>query len=128
MNIRIFKTGDIILIVSILIAAVVFFTWNSHRAAPGQQLKAVITQDGNRIKEIYLNDLQAAESINIEKPLKQVILAEKGRIRFLISDCPSQTCVNSGWLEKPGARAICIPSKVAITIVGDREQIDTFSY
>mgnify|MGYP001004880937 FL=1 len=128
MNTRTFKTGDIILIVGIVAIAVLFLVWNNYRAASGQQLKALITQDGHLIKEINLSDLQASESINIDEPVKQVILAEKGRIRFLSSDCPNQTCVKTGWLERPGAKAVCIPSKVVITIVGDNEQIDTFSY
>lgn len=128
MNTRTFKTGDIVLIASIVAIAVLFFAWNNHRIIPGQQLKAVITKDGNLIKQINLSDLQASESINIDQPLKQVILAEKGRIRFLTSECPNKTCVKTGWLEKPGDRAVCIPSKVVITIVGDNDQIDTFSY
>ncbi|MEQ8176441.1 MAG: NusG domain II-containing protein [Syntrophomonadaceae bacterium] len=128
MNIRTFKTGDIILIVSIAVIAVLFFAWSNYRVAPGAQLKAVITQDGKLIKSINLSALQASESVYINEPLKQVIVAEKGRIRFITSTCPNQTCVKTGWLTKPGDRAVCIPSKVIITIVGDNEQIDTFSY
>lgn len=128
MNIRTFKTGDIILIISIVAIAVLFLTWNNYRAAPTEQLKALITQDGKLIKQINLSELTAAESIQFNDPLKQVVLAEKGRIRFLKSDCPNQTCVKTGWLTKPGDRAVCIPSKVVITIVGDNEQIDSVSY
>jgi len=128
MNTRIFKTGDIILIVAVVAIAAVFFAWNNYRTASGQPLKALITQNGCLIKEIDLSKLQAAEAINIDAPVKQVILAEKGRIRFLTSDCPNQTCVKTGWLKKPGARAVCIPSQVVITIAGSNEQIDTFSY
>mgnify|MGYP000959351790 CR=1 FL=1 len=128
MNTRTFKTGDIILIVSIVVLAVLFFAWNNQRIMPGEKLKAVITQDGILIKQINLSDLPASESINIDQPLKQVILAEKGRIRFFTSECPNKTCVKTGWLYKPGDRAVCIPSKVVITIVGDNDQIDTFSY
>ncbi len=128
MNTRIFKIGDKILIVSIAVIAVLFMAWNTYGVSPGQQITAVIKQNGNLIKQINLNDLKNPEYINLNNGINQVILAEKGRIRFLESDCPNQTCVKTGWLTKSGDRAVCIPSKVVITIAGDNKQVDIFSY
>ncbi|RNC29595.1 MAG: hypothetical protein AWM53_00210 [Candidatus Dichloromethanomonas elyunquensis] len=128
MNIPMFKTGDKILIVSILIIAVFFIGWRSFGVGRDQQLTAVITQNGKLLKQINLNNLQAAESIDINQPLHQVILAEKGRIRFSESDCPNKICVKTGWLTKAGDRAVCIPSKVVISVVGQNQKMDTVSY
>ncbi|HWP97139.1 MAG TPA: NusG domain II-containing protein [Syntrophomonadaceae bacterium] len=128
MSTRMFKTGDKILIVSIAAIAVLFMAWNTFVVSHDQQITAVITQNGNVIKQINLNDLKNPESIYINEPIKQVIIAEKGRIRFLESDCPNQICVKTGWLTKSGDRAVCLPSKVVITIVGGNKEVDSVSY
>jgi hypothetical protein len=128
MNTRIFKIGDKILIVSIAILAAVFMVWNTVGVSTDKKLTAVITQNGSLIRQINLNDLNNPEYIYLNEGINQVILAEKGRIRFIESDCPNQTCVKTGWLTKSGDRAVCIPSQVVIKIVGDNEQVDIFAY
>jgi len=127
MNIHIFKIGDKILVVSIAIIVVIFIAWNTFGVKPGENITAVITQNSKVIKEIKLNDLQDPEYIYIKGEINQVILAEKGRIKFLESNCPNRTCVNSGWLTKPGNKAVCIPSKVVITVTGEQE-VDIYLY
>ncbi|MDD3363731.1 MAG: NusG domain II-containing protein [Syntrophomonas sp.] len=128
MNTRIFKIGDKILIVSIAIIVVILMLLKTVEVNPDKQLTAVIKQNGNLIKQINLNDLKNPEYIHLNDGINQVILAEKGRIRFLESDCPNQTCVKTGWLTKSGDKAVCIPSKVVITIAGYNKQVDIFSY
>lgn len=129
MNTRIFKMGDTILIVSILVIAGLFMVWNTSRGSSGQQITAVITHNSNVIKKINLSELNNSEYIHLnEEGINQVIRAEKGRIRFLESDCPNKVCVKTGWLTKSGDKAVCIPSKVVIRIVGDNKQVDIFAY
>lgn len=129
MSTRMFKKGDKILIAGILIIVAVFVGFKAIQNHQSGDLIAVITQDGEQIKEINLSKLKEPETIVIEKPLHQVILAENGRICFYESDCPNQTCVNMGWLTKAGDKAVCLPNKVIITIEGEGESdIDTFSY
>lgn len=129
MNILMFKKGDKILIVSILIIVAVLIGWKYLTVDQNEQLIAVITQDGELIKKINLSELKDSETVAIDEPLHQVILAKKGKICFYESDCPNQTCVNAGWLTKAGDRAVCLPNKVIITIEGEsQEEVDTFSY
>lgn len=128
MNIPMFKTGDKILIIVLAVIAVFILAWNSFGVSSGQQVTAVITQDGKIIKQINLTALKSPESVYIDEPVKQVIRAEQGKIRFMESDCPNQTCVKTGWLTKAGDRAVCLPSKVVVTIIGENNKIDTFAY
>jgi len=129
MHIPVFKPGDKILITGLIAIAVLLMAW--HNLAPGSsgQLTAVITHNGNLVKRINLNALPRPEYVNLEEEgIHQVIKAEKGQIRFLQSDCPHKYCVKTGWLRKPGDRAVCIPSRVVITIVGDNKKADTLAY
>lgn len=129
MNIRILKKGDIILILCIaIIAGLIFIVNNFTSANNSDHLIAEVVRDGKLIKSIDLNEVKNPEYITFDEGIRQVILVEKGRIRFLESDCRDKICVNGGWLTKPGEKAVCIPSKTTVTIVGDRKQIDGISF
>jgi Uncharacterized protein conserved in bacteria len=124
-----FKTGDTILIASLMAIAVLFYIWNSISAKmDNKQLNAIITQKGVLIMQINLSELNNPEYINLNGEYNQVILAEKGRIRFLESDCPNQTCVKTGWLTQAGDKAVCIPAQTIIRIEGENQQIDNLAY
>lgn len=126
---RIFKKGDKILIAVILIIAGIFFGFKALDREDGGALIAVVSQDGEEIQRLNLTKLPDPQTIIIEEPLHQVILAEEGRIRFAESDCPNQNCVETGWLTKAGDRAVCLPTKVVITIEGEGEsEVDIFAY
>ncbi|MFZ3132979.1 MAG: NusG domain II-containing protein [Desulfosporosinus sp.] len=129
MNIRMLKKGDLVLIVCIVIIAGLILAWNTFSSSSSSDdITAVITQDGKVIKTIYLSDVKNPEYVNINTGIKQVILAEKGRIRFLESECPDKICVKTGWLTRTGHKAVCMPSKTIITIVGDHKDIDSITY
>ena len=129
MNIRILKKGDLILILCIaIIAGLIFIVNNFASAIDSSQLTAEIVRDGKLVRSINLNEVKSPEYIYFDEGIRQVILVEKGRIRFLESDCRDKICVNGGWLTKTGDKAVCIPTKTSVKIVGDRKQIDGISF
>lgn len=128
MNIRLLKKGDIILIICVGIIAALIFIWHQIPFNSDDQIIAVITRDNEIKSQIDLNKLNQQQYIYFNEEIKQVILVEKGKIRFLESECPDKTCVKTGWLTKPGAKAVCIPSKTVITVLGVNENIDGISY
>jgi len=124
-----FKSGDKILILALAVIAAAFMIWNAMEADTTKNLTAVITQDSKLVEKIDLRSIDKPLYINLhEEGIHQTILAEKGRIRFLKSDCPNKTCVKTGWLTRSGTRAVCLPSRVSITMVGDNKQVDVLTY
>ncbi|MDD3894878.1 MAG: NusG domain II-containing protein [Syntrophomonadaceae bacterium] len=129
MNIRWLKKGDLILIFGIALITGLILFWNTILASSNNdQLMAVITQDGKEIKKIDLSVVKDPEYVYINSGTKQVICAEKDRIRFLASECPDRICVRTGWLTKAGHKAVCVPSKTVITIVGESKPVDSISH
>ena len=41
-----------------------------------------------------------------------------GKIAFDASDCPDKTCVRSGYINRPGQIAACLPNRVSVAVVG----------
>ncbi len=130
MNIRFFKKGDLFLFFCMVIIAILTLAWNTYSSPSSfDAITAVITQDGKVIKSINLNTVTSPAYVNINNHgIKQVIVAEKGKIRFSESACLDKICVKTGWLTKTGAKAICLPSATIITIVGDHKDFDSITY
>ena len=129
MNIHMFKKGDIFLLMSIGILICISLCWNYNNLSQTADISriAVIIHDGKLVAKINLDELQEPEYIRINEGIKVVILAEKGRIRFLESDCPDKICVKTGWLTQKGDKAVCLPSKTIVKIEGE-EQVDSIAY
>ncbi len=51
-----------------------------------------------------------------------------GRVRFKSSPCPNQICVHSGWLEKGGEFAACLPNRVAVELVTNNTFFDAINF
>ena len=76
--------------------------------------QAEIIFQGESTKIIDLNKESMTFSID---PLPQVEFTLKdGEIAFTKSNCPDQICVQTGWLNRPGQFAACMPNEVLLLI------------
>lgn len=87
---------------------------------------AQIYKDDKLLYNIDLNNIDEPKEIKIDGKDGEfnTVAIEKGRIRFLDSNCRDQVCVKTAWLSKPGEMAVCIPHKTYIKIIGQHEEID----
>ena len=111
--------GVVALVVVALAALLVFLL----RPAGGSNLTAVITLDGVQVAQYQLDQLDQPITLTVDEgtyPL--TIRAEQGRICIEHSDCPSQDCVRTGWISKPGQQIICLPDKLVISLSGSGSQ------
>lgn len=81
---------------------------------------AVITHDGVTIKQIDLKKEEAPREWIIDLPdgACNTVRVEPGRIRFVRSNCPKQICVATGWLNRAGEIAVCLPHRLMISVEG----------
>lgn len=43
---------------------------------------------------------------------------DAGRVRFVDGPCRQRLCVHQGWIDRPGAVAVCLPNRVVVQVVG----------
>lgn len=115
MEIKLFRKGDIAVIVFIAAAALIFAFSAFTRS---ENTQAVITVDGEVIETVDLSSVREKIVITPETVPKVVIVAENGEIRFESAECEDKLCVNSGSLKKGGDTAVCLPAKTVITVSG----------
>lgn len=115
MNIKLFKKGDLVVIIAVILAALIF----AYFSASGKEKPvAVISVDGNTVETVELYSLTEKREIDIGGEYNIKIIAENGGIRFEHSDCKDKLCINTGTLKKGGDVAVCLPAKTVITVTG----------
>lgn len=111
------KLGDfivVVIVVSLALASTVVFTQRQTASS-----RVVISKDGKVLYDINLSEVKDRIDIKNLSEYNELIVVEKSRVRFEISDCPDQVCVRTGWISRPGQTAVCLPAGIIIKIVGE---------
>jgi hypothetical protein len=118
------KKGDIVLIaVIILLTAAGFAALVLYGSSGGHRI-AVIKQDNKVIERIDLDKVKDPREIAVKGEYAEIILVEKGQIRFEEANCPNRDCVKTGWISRKGASAVCLPNRTSIRIEGQSDKVD----
>ncbi len=90
---------------------------------------AVVTLDGEVVREIDLSALKEPVTFTVEGPegLHNVITAEPGRIRVDSANCPDQICVHQGWISDDLVPIVCLPNRMIIELRGEGAQVDAIT-
>ncbi len=108
----------IIVIIGVCVIAMLFMKNNNEG-----KLIAQISYDGKIVKKIRLDTASdAIFELSENKNVSFQITDQK--IRFVNTDCPDKLCENFGYLDKANSVAICLPNKVSLKLVGNKEEID----
>lgn len=79
--------------------------------------RAVIRVDGKEYKTVDLENTDFLEiTVN-----DVVIICENNEIYIKSSTCPDKICVNAGHLSKKGQSAVCVPNRVSVEILGEKQ-------
>ena len=122
------KKGDILLIAGIIAAVIAgMLLFRLYYSGSGD-LTAVIRQNGKVIRTVDLETVTKPERFKVTGAYEDVILIEKGRIRFEDADCPDKVCVKTGWLDQSGDTAACLPNRTVIEIKAKKAKVDGVAY
>jgi len=85
---------------------------------------AIIIQNNTVIEKVELNRVNEPYLIKYYGEYPGTIEVDNGKIRFLSAECPDKVCVNTGWIDRPGQIAVCLPAGVFIKIEGVQADMD----
>ena len=110
------KFGDVLVILAVILSSAIIAM--SMHQEDSEQRVAVISQNNAEIGRIYLDKYQEPYTIPYSGQYPGIIEVNNGKVRFKEAQCPDQVCVHTGWIEKPGEIAVCLPSGIIIKIEG----------
>ena len=111
----VFRRGDWVAIVAVLVLAVGLWVLCMPRAQAGRDAVAQIYREGKLVQELPLFSTQEVE---IQGDYLNIVSVENGRVCFSHSDCPGEDCVHSGSISQPGRSLVCLPNRVEVRISG----------
>ncbi len=119
-NVRRWRRGDSWLVAAVLAVSLVLAVclWLSPR-----QGATVVISVGGRVTETLPLDEDARRLIQGEGGVNQLVI-EGGQVRITEADCPDALCVRHAAISRPGQSILCLPHRVAVTVVGRETVID----
>ncbi len=113
---RFFKKSDIAVILSVILAALLYILWTTLGNADKSGV-AQIYVDGTLWQTIELAAVEEPYLIELDAALHVHIEVSPGSIRFVQSECRDKICINTGVLSKASDYAACLPARVAVKVV-----------
>lgn len=122
-RIKLIKKGDLLVIAVIAAIALILFIPTLSKK---EYLTASVYADGKIIREIDLNAVEKTYTFSPKEGTE--IEVSHCRIRFCSAVCRDRLCVSSGWLDRNGQTAACLPEKIVICIKGSDNAPDMLTY
>ncbi|WP_185903644.1 NusG domain II-containing protein [Hathewaya massiliensis] len=125
------KRGDkfiisfVVVVFLLSLASMVFY-----KSGKDRNLIAVVEKEGKEVYRFNITKFEGEKEIKVElhKGEYNLVEIQKGRIRFKDANCSDKVCVRSGWLSRKGDMSICLPHRIAIKILGEKEDLDEVTY
>ena len=113
------KKQDFILIGVILAAsAILLFFLYGPLSGSGNYVKVEI--DGKTVQTLRL-DNDTEQQISTDYGTNTLVI-KNGEASVTNADCPDRICVNHRGIRRSGESIICLPHKLVITIVNDKDE------
>lgn len=114
---KFFKKSDVIIIIAVILIGILLI-WLMPSAKGSY---AMIIYNGREIDRLPL-DIDCVYRPEVNENVE--IEVKNGQVHFLHSDCPDKICVNTGWLDKSGQSAVCLPNRLSVTVSGGKSKIE----
>lgn len=92
------------------------------------ELTAVVSVDGEEVERITVSDAALVQRTYHANGYTLHVTAGDGQVQVTQADCPTQDCVHTGAISRPGQSIVCLPARVVIALEGtggtDRGDVD----
>ncbi len=121
------KKGDLLFIIVVLIGLVIFlFIRFAGFSAVAKSVEVKV--DGITKLKVHLKQSTARiyDIASSEGSLSFIIDEEK--VYVLESTCKDKLCIKEGAISRVGESIICLPNRITISIVGEKNEVDSTTY
>ena len=113
------KKWDIVIAAAVLLlAAAVALAFYGPKLGQSAHLTAVISVSGQETERIDLARLKGEEVLTVEGACTLSVRLTNGGAAVIHSDCPTQDCVHTGHISRPGQSIVCLPGQVVVHLEG----------
>ena len=121
---KLFRAGDLLVLAAA--AALVGASWAALWSGGGPAEFAIVTAPAAAPQTLPLDTDTVTEVAGRLGP--SVLEVRDGRVRFTDSPCVGRLCVHSGWLDRSGQVAACLPNGVVVEVGGGPREFDAVTH
>ena len=123
MSLAVKLRNDIILVLVLLTIAAAVLGLFLLFAEPGSHV--IVTIDGKEYGRYPLSrDVEIAIVSPIDESYTNVLVIKDGRARVERANCPDGICARHRSVRLSGESIVCLPHRLAITVVGSSDEVD----
>ena len=124
------KKADMIIVVFVILLAAVLYGVNEWTKSQYGGNKEVVIKVENEVYARHKLDDVIDETYVIETDLgRNVVYIKDGEVWIHEANCPDDTCVRDGRISEPGEILVCLPHRVVVEVVGQRNsEVDVISH
>src|SRR5699024_11175945 len=112
----------------IIVASIVSLIFVKNYASAYDKKHVKIQVDGKDYKTIYFDPKITGKKLAIETEFGyNLVEINEEKVRVIEADCPDQLDVKQGYISKPGEVIVCLPNRLVIEIIGEKEDDDVDS-
>lgn len=118
-----FRIGDLLVYVFILLLTAGSFA-GLYRMGVGKDVRRVTVEVGGKLIATYdlpKGNKEREVRVDAGNGCYNLLKLTSSGVSVEEANCPDQVCVKWGRISKPGQSIVCLPHKVVISIVGNRE-------
>ena len=114
-----FSPWDLTVAAVVLLLSLICWLPLRTQAAEGD-LTAVLTTDGTELARVPLSALTEPQerTYTVNGHTLTVRFSADGA-EVIDSTCPTQDCVHTGHIHRPGRSIVCLPARFSIRLIGD---------
>nr|WP_314278503.1 NusG domain II-containing protein [uncultured Peptostreptococcus sp.] len=113
------KKRDIILFIIIAIVIVQAVLINKYiNSGQGDRVEVYVE---NKLYNTYPLDKEKRVQIKEKNGRINNIYIHNRGVEMTQANCPDKVCIHTGFINKPGQSIVCLPHKINIKIVSDKE-------
>ena len=109
---------DLMLILAVLVGAGLIAGAFALAKKPGAYVRV---EQGGRMIGLYRLDEDRREVFSSEDGGENVLVIEGGSVHMESASCPDKLCVKQGAKAKVGETIVCLPHRLAVTVIGEEE-------
>lgn len=110
-------------LVVLAVAALAIVTAAAVWGGEAERVEAVVSIDGAEVERFPLDGV-GEHVYTAGGYTVRFLETEDGGICALSSDCPTQDCVHTGTIRRPGQSIVCLPARLSVTLRGGEAAVD----
>ena len=112
------RLWDALVVLAVALLAIGSAVWFYGGLGGHEDAAVVITHQGTEVARFPLSPISSTREVVIDGTYHLTVTSDGEQVWVSASDCPTQDCVRTGAISRPGQSIVCLPEQVIVKLIG----------